>query len=1682
MIEEILYTDDDHSRKFDFWQERVQERLLNQDFCSLSDIFPEEVYPALDLLIGKEFRHDFLKLCERMLSYPYTEGYYRKMIRSGNYRQHFYRIGFSYLPHFITCHIMNYDISSMIHGEFQDDVKQQLAEHYAMEIDNGNLAVIETIKEMLLSENNTAILSYYVVRSIFMSSNQELLELLEKLLLAAKLQEGLRQVICENMDSGLQENFVHFFDVIYENNLMRFSSVKRAIATFTGLGEEFGDRITQKELELIQGLNHGQIKAEDLIGSEDNVIASLGLWKKGSEDVTHLLEAMQKILKTGKRHSHLMVSYYLNMVSDKVYASQIAKQVILQYCLNEQIFEQENGLEFLACYHYHLILTSGFRGRVDLQKNSSEVKHSFASKEEAEQIFTCLERALLSMKTKEQVFSPCIFPWYSANVSKYQLARNMAFCTLYLQGEYIEKMTDYIKFLEWDMTEFMTVFYAKAETKRQKDMLITLLGDRNVNTKAVYKIIRDNHLAEEYIEVLEGYLRLKTPEIRQSVIELIYSLPEDKGKQSIQNLLAQKDVQKRLGGLDLLLKWKKEKKLSTKEIKAFVGQMPKITTAEQVLIDTLLAEDSSLANDLYDADYQLDLPVTLTAEVNLQKQFTKSADELYNILKKLNDLVIANGDYEYQNAYGSEVLLRNSFASMEKKNYYDEDKLEYYPLAELWLDFYHKEIGDFSVLYQLRTMINWESEERSELDELDKIEAELAAELGEDAPALNTADCPLDGDTNQTISQELTKYVESLFCRDFSALGKKLGQEPLDYCGERYNENHVFRILDLLWEREKKGHENELIALAKTVFAQIMKKYKVQDLAVVEETWSKSRYYDLCFSNISMLEELMVNLDACDNDKDFKEIFSFKYHLEKEMLALSAETGIVYEYTYLHFSELVYAIRLGILSPDAFYQKIFSNMKQRVTDSVRTISSYLTGKLPDVKVRGYNPFMMSEENINWIKEHGKKAINYLIALELKRGDMPLPYSAAIHCIDRMEGMDKMIAVLKAMGNLKLDRNSWYWNTGDSKASTLSHLLKVSYPLENDQARDLKKLLKGTDIIEQRLTEVAMYSPQWIPILEEYLGWKGMASGCYYFHAHTSDADKKKEGLFAKYTPISIEDLKDGAFDVDWFKEAYQQLGDKKFEMLYESAKYISDGAKHGRARKFADAVLGKFKVAETEKEITAKRNKDLLASYGLIPLAKNRKKDLLRRYQFLQKFLKESRQFGAQRRASEAKAFQIALENLSRNAGYADATRLIWTMETELIDSMKEFFVPKAVEDISAWIQIRPDGQAEIHYEKAGKELKSLPAKLKKDKYIETLKEIQKNLKEQYSRSKKMLEAAMEEGTTFTAEEIDSLMRKNPVIAPLLKDLVMKSGEYLGYYLDMKLLSPVEEALALKGDSPLVIAHALDLFQSGNWHEFQKDLFESQIKQPFKQVFRELYVKTEDELGKYDSLRYAGHQIQPQKTVAVLKTRRWVIDGEEGLQKVYYKQNLIARIYALADWYSPADIEAPTLEWVQFFDRKNFKPVLIDQVPDLIFTEVMRDVDLAVSIAHVGGVDPEASHSTMEMRRAIIEFNLPLFKLQNVSFTDKHALIKGKLAEYSIHLGSGLVHQKAGAVINVLPVHAQQRGKIFLPFIDEDPKTAEIMSKVLLFAKDEMIKDTSILDQIKVKKEEVHTLKRDVGI
>ena len=571
-------------------------------------------------------------------------------------------------------------------------------------------------------------------------------------------------------------------------------------------------------------------------------------------------------------------------------------------------------------------------------------------------------------------------------------------------------------------------------------------------------------------------------------------------------------------------------------------------------------------------------------------------------------------------------------------------------------------------------------------------------------------------------------------------------------------------------------------------------------------------------------------------------------------------------------------------------------------------------------------------------------------------------------------------------------------------------------------------------------------------------------------------------MIARYTPLSPEELNNGCFDTNWFFEVYEKLGEKTFAKLYKAAKYIADGSKHTRARKYADAAVGKVDRDELEKTIEDKRNKDLLMSYGLIPM-KDRQ-DALHRYEFLQKFLKESKQFGAQRRQSEAQSVQYALKNMATTAGYADDLRLTLAMETELVTSNQQYFDGTQIGDYVVKITVDPDGKAELVLAKKGKTVKSVPAALKKDETFNEVKDFAAKLKNQYSRCVAMFERAMEEEDPYSYGELRDLC-VNPVTAGILNRLVFIGKGAAEQYdtaaeqekaADGHILLGTLEELRGAGTEPaadtqLLVAHPITLYRAGRLPEYQRMFFEKQkesgTRQPFKQVFREFYVKLEEEKDAKDSRMFAGYQIQPKKTVAALRGRRWVADYDEGLQKVFFKQNISATIYALADWFSPADTECPTLEYVSFYDRKTYRQKNLSEIPDILYSEVMRDVDLAVSVAHVGGVDPETSHSTIEMRRVIFEFNMELFGLTNVTFEGTHAYIKGTLGNYNVQLGSGVIHKESGGMVNIVPVHSQQRGKIFLPFIDEDPKTAEILAKILLLAEDNKIKDPYILQQLR---------------
>ena len=83
-------------RNYHGYGEILQESLINKfsrrENVKFEDIFPENIYPALEVLIGEANLKNFIKIGEKITKTPYTMGYTRRMVRSTNYRNYIDKI------------------------------------------------------------------------------------------------------------------------------------------------------------------------------------------------------------------------------------------------------------------------------------------------------------------------------------------------------------------------------------------------------------------------------------------------------------------------------------------------------------------------------------------------------------------------------------------------------------------------------------------------------------------------------------------------------------------------------------------------------------------------------------------------------------------------------------------------------------------------------------------------------------------------------------------------------------------------------------------------------------------------------------------------------------------------------------------------------------------------------------------------------------------------------------------------------------------------------------------------------------------------------------------------------------------------------------------------------------------------------------------------------------------------------------------------------------------------------------------------------------------------------------------------------------------------------------------------------------------------------------------------------
>ncbi|BCJ39832.1 hypothetical protein GCM10010168_26920 [Actinoplanes ianthinogenes] len=457
-----------------------------------------------------------------------------------------------------------------------------------------------------------------------------------------------------------------------------------------------------------------------------------------------------------------------------------------------------------------------------------------------------------------------------------------------------------------------------------------------------------------------------------------------------------------------------------------------------------------------------------------------------------------------------------------------------------------------------------------------------------------------------------------------------------------------------------------------------------------------------------------------------------------------------------------------------------------------------------------------------------------------------------------------------------------------------------------------------------------------------------------------------------------------------------------------------------------------------------------IAAFGMLPLAPG--ETVLDRYLALRESAKSGAKLGPHRKHSHAAAIEVALDHLAQVAGFPDAGRLEWDCEARLVSS-----TPTSAEIGDYRLALRTDGILTVS--RAGKELRSVPAAVRAQPAYQELREHQERLREQARRMRSgLVERLVATGGTLAPEELARL-RSLPAGAAMLPDLIWRDRAGA-----VGLLDEVDSG------GPITAVHPVELLDPptgrrglGGW---QAEIVRRRVKQPVKQAFREVYVLTPAERESIDrSFRFAGHVVAGKVAGQLLSGRGWFLHGESddyGAVRPVAGGLVAALRCDIRGYFGMADVEFGALSFL-----RDGRPIPLEEVPPVTFSEVMRDVDLAVSVAGVSS-QPYGSPAQAASRAQILAALIDDLSLTRVSIDGGSAVVRGARATYRVHLTSGSIHVEPGGYLCVVPAGfgSTAHRRLFLPFADDDRMTSVILSKVLLLAEDEKITDESILAQL----------------
>jgi hypothetical protein len=404
-----------------------------------------------------------------------------------------------------------------------------------------------------------------------------------------------------------------------------------------------------------------------------------------------------------------------------------------------------------------------------------------------------------------------------------------------------------------------------------------------------------------------------------------------------------------------------------------------------------------------------------------------------------------------------------------------------------------------------------------------------------------------------------------------------------------------------------------------------------------------------------------------------------------------------------------------------------------------------------------------------------------------------------------------------------------------------------------------------------------------------------------------------------------------------------------------------------------------------------------------------------------------------------------------------------------------------------------------------GKSQKSPPASARTEfaTELQALKKAEKEIQKLLPAQRARMEGLFLQERSWSLADFRSRYLDHPLAGVLARRLIWRfaDGERAsdGIWHDGRIVAVDGEPLHwLFDESRVTNWHPLacGLEQIRAWRSW---LEEHGVCQPFKQAHREVYLLTtaERQTETYSN-RFAAHILRQHQFSALCQQRGW----RYTLQGNWDSHNIPTLHLPLWDLRVEFWVEAIpdqndgagsgvflhiSTDQVRFYHTDETQPMRLADVPPLVFSEIMRDVDLFVGVASVGN-DPNWSDggpggqyrdywqsysfgelsATAQTRRALLERLIPRLKIADrCNLADRFLVVRGSKRTYKIHLGSGnILMEPNDQYLCIVPKQAVTGGeRVHLPF-EGDGTLSIILSKAFLLADDARITDPSITSQL----------------